>query len=384
MPRSRKGFTLIELLVVIAIIAILIGLLLPAVQKVREAAARAQCTNNLKQLGLACHNYESTYKSLPPGALSNPSGGTTASILVIILPYMEQANLYKQFDLKSDLNNSASNYFARTQNVPIYLCPSDPEQTGLAQVGNVPPGADKTAPTGQYNYVGSIGGTAQMYPTADEPAVPGNTLGIFNFTPSPLPSWTNNVWIVTSKVRITDVSDGTSSTAMFSETKRSTVGAGCGSGGGDAYNITNMYLLPVKDAGWSTKTPMFGPLTSNSSGPFAGQTYHCNAWDWGPTNRISYRGCQYYRGDIAALEVYSHTVPPNYTGYDCGNLSYSAQKTVGYNSVHAAARSYHQGGVNVCFTDGSVHFISDSISMPTWAALGTRAGGDIVDGSQID
>src|SRR5256886_1063392 len=120
--RRRSAFTLIELLVVIAIIAILIGLLVPAVQKVREAAARAQCQNNLKQLGLAAHNYESTYKNLPPGAGPTPSGSpaanSRASVQAVILAYVEQANVYNLFDLTQDVNASASNANARLQQVP--------------------------------------------------------------------------------------------------------------------------------------------------------------------------------------------------------------------------------------------------------------------------
>ena len=124
--QTRRGFTLIELLVVIAIIAILIGLLVPAVQKVREAASRLQCANNLKQIGLAMHNHHDTYRRLPPGGVQTGVNGTACytNWAIEILPYIEQGPLYKQYN-QSQLNTSAANNLVGQQTVPVYLCPSD-------------------------------------------------------------------------------------------------------------------------------------------------------------------------------------------------------------------------------------------------------------------
>jgi prepilin-type N-terminal cleavage/methylation domain-containing protein/prepilin-type processing-associated H-X9-DG protein len=368
MHRQRKGFTLIELLVVIAIIAILIGLLVPAVQKVREAAARAQCMNNLKQIGLATHNFESTFKYLPPGG-TKWLGNTPPSLVTIILPYVEQANLYKLWNFTaadigtgqfSGINNDPANDAPRLQQVPFFLCPSD----GSSNVQTDPGGSGQ--PCGKNNYVGNIG------TTADSRSREGNRVGIFNNQVTSTPTADPNypLFSISSKLRILQISDGTSNTAMWSETKLSTAT--------DHWSISNVYLLPINDPQYSLYTPTPGPPTvteSNPAAPIQGLTWGCNSWDYPPTSRISYRGLEYYRGLPAVSSNYTHTIPPNYQGFDCGDYP-------NFTTAHIAARSYHTGGVNVCFADGSVRFIADSIAFPTWQALGTRSAGDIPDSSQ--
>jgi prepilin-type N-terminal cleavage/methylation domain-containing protein/prepilin-type processing-associated H-X9-DG protein len=195
-PTRRNAFTLIELLVVIAIIGTLVGLLLPAVQRVREAANRMSCQNNLKQIGLAFHNYHDTYRAFPPGyrasAPYNDGATDTApgwSWAAFILAYIEQDNLYRQLDLYQPVQNSP----AIKTVVPVYLCPSD---LTPAAAFTVPDGFGKTialaAPT---SYAACVGG--------DETGTTGPTgLGIF---------YRN------SKTRMSDITDGTSNTILIGE-----------------------------------------------------------------------------------------------------------------------------------------------------------------------
>jgi prepilin-type N-terminal cleavage/methylation domain-containing protein/prepilin-type processing-associated H-X9-DG protein len=324
MTRSvrRSAFTLIELLVVIAIIAILIGLLLPAVQKVREAAARMKCQNNLKQIGLAAHNYESALGYFPNGG-TNPA---QASPLVQMLPYSEQLNKFNQFDLNQNVNTHANNANARGLDIPILLCPSDPS-SGQFTVTN----SFGSQVVGRSNYLANLGANGWWRNTNT------STVGMFVFN-----SVTN-----TPGARFTDVTDGTSNTALYAEVLR-----GNQDGVADPLSV---HRVPF--ATWDTAQ------AANDLSPTI-----CNTTT---TTFLDYTGLQYYRSFLTTA-WYTHTAVPNSTGRDC-------IRDVGFDRGHVASRSRHTGGVNVCRVDGSVQFVRQSISLQQWQAFGTRAGGEVLN-----
>jgi prepilin-type N-terminal cleavage/methylation domain-containing protein/prepilin-type processing-associated H-X9-DG protein len=192
MSEPRKGFTLIELLVVIAIIAILIGLLLPAVQKVREAAARTQCQNNLKQLGLACHAYHDAVKVLPPGYTATaayPSTSPGWGWAAYLLPYLEQGPLYRQINFNLPVESQA----AIQTMLPVFLCPSDaPPASAFAVTDATFTTLCLAAPS---SYAATCGSDASE---VDDPTG-------------------NGIFYRNSKTRLTDIKDGTSNTTMIGD-----------------------------------------------------------------------------------------------------------------------------------------------------------------------
>jgi prepilin-type N-terminal cleavage/methylation domain-containing protein/prepilin-type processing-associated H-X9-DG protein len=319
----RRGFTLIELLVVIAIIAVLIALLLPAVQAAREAARRLQCVSNLKQIGIALHNYESSKGVFPSGRTNYPNVWSSLSQL---LTTMEGTNQYNalNFNFPSiDLSASggltnAPNTSVVSTSLKIFLCPSDGVERIIADFGAT-------------NYVACAGtGTTNG----------GSFKVVAGF---PLP---DGVFYDTSSVKIADVTDGLSNTVAFSETVK-----------GSGRNNTG--------AAPEDKTRQFAEFTTSSAPLSPAACLAPNQW-------TGDRGREWARGSFV-MAAYNHFNTPNSRIPDCTNSGRAAALT--------AARSWHSGGVNALFCDGHVQFLKDSVNPTSWRALATRGGGEVVSSS---
>jgi len=328
---------LIELLVVIAIIAILIGLLLPAVQKVREAASRMKCQNNLKQMGLACHNHHDAIGYLPPALVNSGrwNCGTGCSVqlswyptdpqwyvynhsgFLFLLPYIEQDNLYKQYDFKTpgslsspygvaapptapSLTATHPNALVQAQKLKVFTCPSDKDPEVVIDTSNGAANFYWRVSTARSNYLFSAGAHTDY----DGPSTwqTASTSGAFGHN---------------TKIKLTEVTDGTSNTIAIGES------------------------VQRKDGATGTST---------SFGPYWGSGLHTATIGYTPAS-----------GNFNI------------------NQPYLATCLTGPNCTYAwAYGSFHTNGANFVFLDGSVKFITQSIPYPTFYALNTRGGGEVI------
>jgi prepilin-type N-terminal cleavage/methylation domain-containing protein len=326
--RQRPAFTLIELLVVIAIIAVLVGLLLPAVQKVRDAAARIKCGNNLKQIGLALHNYESVAQKYPPGGIY-PVGVTSNDVYSVqarLLPFLEQGNLYAKIDLNAI---PATQLNVIGQRIAVYLCPAEVRDQPRDQGGG--------KVTYPLNYAANLGTWFVWNPATGQGG--------------------NGALPVNMQTKPTDFLDGLSNTIAFSEVKA--------------------YQPYVRNT--STPIAMGAPIPSRTAdvaalaatGSYRGEIGHTE-WTDSPSHQ----------------SAFSFVLTPNtHVSFAAGGTTVDVDVLTQVEGSSAAkptysvvtSRSYHTSGVvNVVLMDGSVRTVSRSVSLEAWRAAGSRNGGEVI------
>ena len=319
MKSRRPGFTLIELLVVIAIIAVLIALLLPAVQAAREAARRAQCVNNLKQMGIALHNYHDVNGALPLGRTFQSGTYKPFSQQARILQFIEQGTIYNTLNFNWG-SYDPPNSTATATNVNTFLCPSDvsaPIPAGWAGL----------------NYRANEGTSVAMWYGADDTTNVNNGI-----VPPP-----NGLFFSSTQVRIADVIDGTSNTAAFSE------------------HVLGDFNQNVATDFSDTFEPGTHPVTSDDAYTQCLATAVNNLSQQGYSNV----GAPWTYG-YHSTTSYWHSAPPN-----ARSCMFPPSR------ISTTANSRHSGGVNVGLADGSVKFIKSSVDLTAWRALGTRNGNEV-------
>jgi prepilin-type N-terminal cleavage/methylation domain-containing protein len=348
--RRRSGFTLIELLVVIAIIANLIGLLLPAVQKVREAAARIKCANNLKQIGLAAQNYHDSYGMFPPAVqIANPTAGNTSYICsayrstsfggpdfgpnwaVLILPYMEQGNLFnlyqnnvKNYLLSNGADQSWRNI--RTQSIPIFLCPSDTSPTTpFALNGGNWARGNYAACAGPGWLYQTVGGNSTRVSYQGKSYSSGGIMGV---------NYGDNLAALTTE-------DGSSSTIMFNEVRR----------GLNPSDRRGVWAMGVGGSSITCANAIGDCTTPNDRNEYSDDIEDCMA--------LRVAGGYPSSSGLGKIRM------------GCSNDN----KPRNWPNWQSQARSAHVDGVNACFGDGSVRYISNAVDQITWFQMNSRNDG---------
>jgi prepilin-type N-terminal cleavage/methylation domain-containing protein len=359
----RGGFTLVELLVVIAIIGILVALLLPAIQAARESARRSQCTNNLRQLGIAALNYESSRKVFPWGrrkgtaTITKPDGTTNVgsapqwSHLALILPYAEEGAAYGKINFNLAPEDPV-NVDVKKLKIAMFYCPSDYGAEDRMNEGSTcPQGNGNWLDAGRTNYHGNGGSDTGQTKNNGSPPSPPPPLNAADLE-AQYKEQNNGIFVTNRAIKIRQISDGTSKTALYSEARLGSGSMGIVETPGDWLKIPGSNLSATDV--YTACTAITNPSAYTPSG------FH-----------FPCRGRNWVHGDYTTSR-YTHIMAPN--GLSCATGTVNADPSINEAGTATTASSRHNGGVNMACCDGSTHFVSDSIDIAAWHALGSRNG----------